>query len=69
MWASLWFKGDIKAREAGGISGEEAFKALRQSEISMEIHVDGEGRGPKIELMDSYHWGGGSAAESERNCQ
>lgn len=53
--ASLWFKGDIKAREVSGIIVEEASEALRLGEISIEVSVDREWRGPKIELVDSYH--------------
>lgn len=49
---SLWFRRDIKARESSGISVEEAFEALRLGEISMDV-VQTEGRGPKIELVDS----------------
>lgn len=44
--ASLWFKGHIKAREAGGIGVEEAFEAWRLGEISMEVSV-GRGEWPK----------------------
>lgn len=54
-WASLLFRGDIKTRESRGVSVEEAFEALRLGEITMEVSVDREGKGPKIELVDSYH--------------
>ena len=44
-------QGSLQFREDIGVEG--AFEALTLGEISMEMNGDGEGRGPKTELVDS----------------
>lgn len=46
--ARLKFRDNIKARESSGISVEEAFEALRLGEISVEVNVYREGKGPRL---------------------